>query len=250
MWVRVILIFFALAIPRILFAMTVVIDAGHGGSDKGATRKSVREADLTFHIAKKLEKLILEDEKMHAILTRNGNKNLTLKNRAQRAQDADGDLLISIHANASPDKQAKGLEIYFQSMLNQQEEGMLFASWETQPKIEGIEINHYNRYPKYIKLIAQDIEKKQFTQESAQFAKMLYQGWMGNKKSRRNTLRQAPFYVISNVQMPAVLVEVGFLTNSAEFQQLQTETYQGKIAQSIFRSLQNYYKDIYLKRNQ
>ena len=50
--------------------------------------------------------------------------------------------------------------------------------------------------------------------------------------------------------MPAVLVEVGFLTNSAEFQQLQTETYQGKIAQSIFRSLQNYYKDIYLKRNQ
>ena len=114
--------------------MHIAIDAGHGGSDHGATYKNINESDVTLAIAQQLQNILEQDKNFSPFLVRTENKSLELHERVKRARLQDSDLFISIHANSSPDPGSHGMEIYFRNELEPDQESLRLANQENQLK--------------------------------------------------------------------------------------------------------------------
>lgn len=225
-------------------ALHVVIDAGHGGSDKGAVANNLTESHLTLQISKILAQTIGADPRFSYTLTRDKDIFLSLEERANMANKV-GDVFISIHANSSNDKHTKGKEIYFQNQLPPDEESLFLASRENssmQPA-QNIERGTIPVLQKKkglnpdIRLIVEDLNRNHALKMSGLFTEMLYHNWYDEKSNKHHSIRQAPFFVISNTDKPAVLIEVGYLTNLNEARKLSDPEYLKKIVVGIHQAL-------------
>ncbi len=233
----------ALAMP-----FKVMIDAGHGGTDAGATTGSLKESQLTLEIAKKLETIMGQDSEYQAILTRKSDRDIPLSDRCQKAIQENADLFLSIHMNSSPDIHARGTEIYFQSQMPPDEESMFLASRENS------EIGHDEETGRTEKkgdlaVIIEDINKTQSVYASEVFAETIVKTWKKNpwKKTfslRDEPIRQGPFRVLAGVPIPSVLVEVGFMTHKEDLQKLKDPQYQISVAEALFESIKNFKEKI------
>lgn len=232
----------------------IILDPGHGGHDGGAKRGHTKESDIVLIITRRLKALLDQDSRFKATMTRNSDQFLKLSQRAQIANQAQADLYLSIHANASVDSRAKGLEVYFQNQLPPDEEAMYMANLEEQSETQGnlptqkLNLDKYGiqteKMPADARLIIEDLLRADRIKKSSQFSKSIYRNWRGTRKSKQYSIRQAPFYVVSNVNMPSALVEVGFVSNSKDRKYLKTRTYQNKIAESLFTSIVKYQESI------
>lgn len=198
----------------------VIIDPGHGGSDLGATRDSFVESKIVLAIADKL-KAELEKENMQAILTRADDSHLTLQQRVQMANEKKADLFLSLHANWSRSKQVSGFEFYFASQQNQTRNPS--ESHLTKPNdiVEKIKTD--------LTLLGRQKLSLEFSQQAQQ-----------QIADQKSVIRRAPFYVIENTSMPAVLIEVGFISNRREAKQLASPEYQSEIADLLTKSVLSY----------
>lgn len=218
----------------------IVIDPGHGGKDYGAPGylKGVHEKKVVLQIAKRLAQKIKQDLGCEAILTRNGDKYLTLEERTAIANTKKADLFISIHANASRNKRASGIETYFLN-LTTDDESISVAARENATSEKNIS---------ELQTILNDLMQNAKINESSRLAtyvqKALYKN-IKKKYSRINNkgVKRAPFYVLIGAQMPAILIETSFISNKTECSRLTDRKYQERLCDGIVNGIRRYIEE-------
>jgi len=215
----------------------VVIDPGHGGSNLGATTpEGWREKDLTLKLAKMLKKKLLKVPGLKVYLTREQDRALSLEERGEFANRVNGDLFISIHANAYNSIRVSGVETYFLSLEATDEESRKLALWENlgvenEPDFQLFKENDE------LGMILGDMLQSEHIAESEILAKIIQKNLTQALKSKNRGVRQAPFRVLMGVNMPAVLVEVGFLTNPRDLRNITNPANQEKIVNALYQSI-------------
>ena len=218
----------------------VVIDAGHGGHDSGATCDGKQEKDIVLKITKKLYKEF-KSEGYKVYLTRDSDKFLTLGQRTRLADKKDAVVFISIHANAIGDKSrfdvVEGVETYF-LQKTRDEKSQRIAARENASVLQGTDklsqdviIDAVLNGPKII--------------QSHKLAIDVQQNIMKNLNSdyddvKDGGVRPAPFYVLVGASRPSILVEVGYITNPKERKRLFKSNYQEEIAEGIVEGVNRY----------
>jgi len=219
---------------------TIVIDPGHGGEDTGAVGPSgLKEKDVVLDIARILKQLLIANYDVRVILTRDGDYELPLELRTEKANAARADLFISIHANASRRRGARGAETYIMSYEATDDEARKLAAVEN--NVLGI-TNPEIANNKELSMVLWDLAQTEYLAESTHLAEIIQNEFNDLLHLPNRGVKQAPFAVLMGAMMPAVLVEVGFITNPAEEQRLAQESYRQQIASALARSIGAYLK--------
>ena len=214
----------------------VVIDAGHGGHDTGTIGKGgLREKDLVVDIGRRLGELIETNLGADVIYTRTTDRSVSLKERTKLANDSDADLFISVHANSSRLRSIRGVETYYLSFTAN--------SWAL--RVASRENAAAQRSIHELESLLSKIALTEKIEESREFAtkvqKSLYGGLAKQTKILRDRgVRKAPFMVLIGAKMPAILAEVGFLSNPDDEKLLKSSTYRQKIANHLFEGVRGY----------
>ena len=224
------------AIPKF---RSIIIDAGHGGKDPGAIgRTGLQEKVVVLDICKRIKK-ILQQRGFKVKMTRESDKFVSLKARTEIASRAAADLFVSVHANAAHVRSAYGFETFsapdlgFVDRIATQRkinEGLMFSNL-------SIKKNALN-----VERIVSDMLYEHKQSESKLLAKQIGQKTAKLIKAKNRGAKKARFYVLRNTLIPAILVEVGFLSNPKEEKLLKKKTYRQKIARSLARSISDYAK--------
>lgn len=220
----------------------VAIDAGHGGEDPGAmSRRGLREKDVVLSIAHKLARLIDEQPGMQAVLTREGDYYVGLRERVNKARKSQADLFVSIHCNAFSHSEMNGTAVYVVSGKGATSE---HARWLAQKEnsadmVGGIEIQDKDN-----ELAAVLIDLSQTATMEASFdlgSRMLDSlGQINNLQKPQ--VQQAAFAVLKAPDIPSILIETAFLTNPSEERLLGSEDYQNKMARSMLGGIKGYFE--------
>jgi N-acetylmuramoyl-L-alanine amidase len=217
----------------------IVIDAGHGGHDPGASAFGISESELVLDITFRLEKLLQEQPGIEVVLTRRTNDYLSLEERTEIANRESADLFLSIHANASANAAARGVETYFLNFaLNPQAEAVAArenaASGKTMSSLPGI-----------IKAITLNSKLNESRDFAASIQRSLVRGMRGGNKSLKDLgVKQAPFMVLIGASMPSVLAEISFVTNQQEARLLKLPGYRQRIAESLLAGILRYQQSL------
>jgi N-acetylmuramoyl-L-alanine amidase len=219
----------------------VVIDPGHGGYDSGTEAGApLLEKDLALQIALRLQGE-LERSGIHAILTRTGDYFVTLADRTAFANKAGADLFISIHLNSSPDAATTGIETYYLDNTTDRATMRIAAMENASAGAYGTTAGGDLNY------ILSDMRQQYKANESVALASMIeaqtaadLNASLGAHVSALGAMR-GPFYVLVGAQMPAVLVECGFLSNRDEAASLASARYQQVLAQGIAEAVVHYF---------
>ena len=214
----------------------VVIDAGHGGHDTGSIGTGgLREKDLVVDISRRLGELIETNLGADVIYTRTTDRSVSLKERTKLANDSEADLFISVHANSSRLRSIRGVETYYLSFTTN--------SWAL--GVASRENAAARRSIHELEDLLLKIALTERIEESREFAgkvqESLYGGLAKQTKGLRNRgVRKAPFMVLVGAKMPAVLAEVGFLSNPQDEKLLKSSSYRQKIANHLFEGVRGY----------
>ena len=218
----------------------IVIDPGHGGKDYGAPGylKGVHEKKIVLAIAKKLAEKIKKELGCEAILTREGDKYLTLEERTAIANTKRGDLFISIHANASRNNRAFGIETYYLN-LTTDDESITVAARENATSEKNIS---------ELQTILNDLLQNAKINESSRLATYVQKELCSKMETKYNRIKnkgvkRAPFYVLIGAQMPAILIETSFISNKIECQRLKDSKYQNTLCDGIINGIRKYIKE-------
>ena len=226
---------FSLARQLGLGVTRIVIDPGHGGHDPGGRGNGISEAALVLDVAMRLEQLLTKQQNFEVVLTRRTDAYVSLEERTALANRSDADLFLSIHANASTAQSARGIETYF---LN-------FASNPEAEAIAARENAGSAKSMRHLPDIVQAIAMNNKLDESRDFATIvqsaLYTQLRRTNKTLKNLgVKQAPFMVLVGAQMPSVLAEISFMSNSAEAALLKTDRYKQQIADALMAGIVRY----------
>jgi len=223
---------------------TVVIDAGHGGKDPGnlGTRRYKKtEKDVSLAVALLVEKYILERHpNVKVVMTRRDDSYPTLHERTVIANRAQGDVFISIHCDAAENRSAYGSSTYVMGKDHDDEnrvamrENSVILQEDNQDVYEGFDPTKPESY------IMLTMFQYAFIQQSVELAQQVQNSFRDDVGRKDRGVKQQPLYVTSRSAMPAILIELGFLTNSAEEDYLITEQGQDEMARSIARSFGQY----------
>ncbi len=218
----------------------IVIDPGHGGKDSGAIGpRGLKEKHVVLKVAKKLGKKLQKKFNCEIIFTRDRDIFIPLEERTAIANKNEGDLFISIHANAAPDRNARGVETYFLSFAKS-DEAMRVAARENATTTH--EISDLNT-------ILASLLQSNFQTESIKLAEYIQENMVSGlrKKYRKvNNLgvKPAPFVVLIGAQMPAILAEISFISNPAEAKRLRSNRYLDVIADQLVTGISKYISDL------
>ena len=213
----------------------IVIDAGHGGHDPGARGNGIVEKDLVLDIALRLQTLLQQQPGVEVILTRDADVFIPLEERTAIANRESADLFLSIHANASTRKDARGLETYFLNFATNPEAEAV-AARENAASSQGM--GHLTALVRAITLNNKLAESRELaTMVQTQLVRKLKPQ---NSNVRDLGVKQAPFVVLIGAEMPSVLAEISFLTNRAEASLLKQSTYKTRIAQALCDAILKY----------
>ena len=217
----------------------IVIDAGHGGHDPGASAFGISEAELVLDVTLRLEALLLQQPGTEVVLTRRTNDFLPLEERTEIANRESADLFLSVHANASANAAASGVETYFLNFaLNPQAEAVAArenaASGKTMSSL-----------PSIIKAITLNSKLNESRDFAASVQRSMVRGMRpANKTLRDLGVKQAPFMVLIGASMPSVLAEISFVTNQQEARLLKDPAYRQRIAESLLAGILRYQQSL------
>lgn len=215
----------------------VVLDAGHGGHDDGAKGPSgLREKELVLDVVQRLAAR-LEASGLRVILTRRDDRFLSLEERTAVANDARADLFLSIHANAAPSRRPRGIETYFAALDATDDEAR--ATAERENLAFGEAASNFGREDPLAAILG-DLIATEHLQESSEFAKLAQKELAALAPSNSRGVKQAPFVVLMGVQMPASLVEIGFITNPDEEKGLRRRGRRNQIADALAAAVERF----------
>lgn len=192
----------------------VFLDAGHGGFESGASYYYTQEKDLNLSVAKKI-KTRLEKLGYIVVMSRSGDDRLSLIDRAKMANDAGVDIFVSVHHNAMPrDSQTTGIETYY---------------YESDPN-----------YPPQINEKMHNDQNR--LKQSADLATNIHGALIKNTGAKDRGVRRKTFAVLRETTMPAVLLELGYMSSPSEIAKLKTDSYQNKLSESVAEGINKYFK--------
>jgi len=213
----------------------VVVDPGHGGKDGGTSLKfGLTEKNLTLDIGLRLSRL-LEARGYEVVMTRSSDETVSLRERADLANDSRADLFLSIHVNWLPDRNARGVETYF---AGQTDDPFLKQLATAENRDAGYSVADYKRL---LEGVYADVRRD----ESATLADGLQQTLFRTLKQANPSIvgrgvMRAPFVVLVATDMPAVLAEVACISNDREARLLAQPSYRQKIAEALFEGIESY----------
>ncbi len=223
---------------------TVVIDPGHGGHDSGAVGPTgLKEKDVNLNIAKALKSIIEENRSdvgiSKVLLTREDDRFIPLEERTAIAKKYNADIFISIHCNASKNNDAYGIETYILS-FTKDPESLIVAARENATTQRGLS-DLRDIIKKY--LLSSKIE------ESTRFANYVQRSVVTNVSIKYNSIKnkgvkKAPFIVLIGADIPSILVETSFITNTREEKRLKSSNYLNQIAKGIYTGIKTYSTEV------
>ena len=216
-----------------LSVKTIVIDPGHGGKDPGAVSQARQEKQIVLSLSKTLHDILVK-KGYNVRLTRETDVFLPLRKRTQFATNQKADLFISIHTNASTARSAAGIETYYLALASD-ESARITAMREN----AGAEYNM-----KELDALVGRILKESKSTESRRLAELIQAQLTSGKQVKNRGVKHAPFVVLIGTKVPAVLVEVGFISNPQEGKKLTTKAYQRQLATSIAKGIEQYIKNL------
>lgn len=218
----------------------VVLDAGHGGHDPGATGPTgVQEKEVVLDVTRRVARLMEQSGLgIKVVLSRTGDVFVPLRDRTNFANKQRADLFVSIHANAHPRSVSEGVETYFLSSEASDTEARQTAAIEN--GVVQLESPASQRKTDAIKSILWDLAQSEFQQESSFLAETVLDSMTRSLRLVNRGVKQAGFLVLGGAAMPAILIEIGFLTNPKEERKLATPEYREATARAIFTGLSEY----------
>ncbi|MBN2831510.1 MAG: N-acetylmuramoyl-L-alanine amidase [Candidatus Omnitrophica bacterium] len=229
--------------PLGLFIKKVVIDPGHGGKDPGAIgRTGLKEKDVNLDIAKRLANRFRQ-EGVEVIMTRNSDVFIPLGKRVEIANNSRADLFISIHANANKTRSLHGFEVYYVSPTVNDSTRAAYAAKHFYLNLDS---SYFASNSQTLKAILWDMIYTYNRAKSISLGRDICRAAGDNLNVRIIGVKDARFEVLRGTRMPAVLIEVGFLSNAREEQLLRDGHYRDKLAQSILEGVFDYAKKLQL----
>lgn len=220
---------------------TIVVDAGHGGKDVGATgrRYRLREKDMALKVARKLRN-ILEDNGIRVIMTRDSDVFISLPRRVEIANRSNADLFVSVHINASRSRSLRGFECYFLSNATDDNARALEALEDASLKISD---NATVERSKKLDKTLWDLTLTENRRESADLAGYICKAVERNLTMGNRGIRTARFYVLKHTHMPAVLVEGGYLSNRYDELKLKDPAFLDRLAEAVADGILRYKRE-------
>ncbi len=230
--------------PRVLAVShrirKVVVDAGHGGKDDGATSPlGLREKRVTLEVARKVKEG-LEAAGIQVIMTRSADVFIPLSERAQIANKNGADLFVSIHANASESRTLDGFEVY---TLSEATDDQALAVERTENSVIRFESGAHASLSNNLKTILWDLKETQNRKESLRAAGHISERVTDSVFTAARRQKSANFYVLKWTECPAVLVELAYLSNRADERRLRDPAYKTRIADAIVRGVSDHKKE-------
>jgi N-acetylmuramoyl-L-alanine amidase len=222
--------------PRPTGIRKIVLDPGHGGKDPGAVGAGgIAEKDLVLIIAKKLAVKLKREMGVEVILTRTDDSFIPLEGRTAIANAQEADLFISLHMNASPNADARGLETYYLDKTTD-EASIRLAARENSTSRKNVSD---------LQFILSDMMQSMKLEDSISLAHRLQTALVGGMSRKIDEVRdlgvkKALFYVLVGARMPSVLVEMLFITNKTEGQAMTQESHQDAMADALFEGIAKY----------
>jgi len=217
----------------------IVIDPGHGGRDPGAQGPGYTEAAITLDIALRLEKLLAKEPGVEVVLTRRTDEYVGLQERTAIANGEAADLFLSVHANASRNRSARGVESYLLNFASTPDAAAVAARENASSTLT---MSHLNDLVKQIALNSKLDESRDLARhvQTAVVRRLR----ASNQQVKDLGVKQAPFVVLVGASMPSVLVEVSFLTNKQEGRLLGTGAYRQRIAEALLDGIRRYLRTL------
>jgi len=229
--------------PKKLRDVIIAIDAGHGGKDPGAIgrRYKTKEKDVVLAIARRLESLVKKEKGMRPVMTRNKDVFLPLRTRIKRAREQRADIFISIHADAAPNRRVRGSSVYVLSERGASSEmARVLAEQENKADLRGGILD--DKEEPVARLLV-DLLRNATIEASVDLA----EGMLGELKQAGRIhspkVEQAGFVVLKSLDIPSVLVETAYLSNSKDEARLRSKSHQYRIAKTLLQGIRNYLQD-------
>ena len=213
---------------------TIVVDAGHGGKDPGTQHNGLREKDLNLDIVRRL-RTELKARGLAAVLTRDRDEFIPLSQRPDVANRIAADLFVSVHINASRNRRVSGFEVYYprESVVNGATAGL-------PPGVEPAEVAQPSAS---IRQILWDLFMRHSRRDSTRMASYICRSMRERVGARCRGIKGARFVVLREAQMPAVLVEVGYVTNRSDAARLASPSYRQAVAEAIADGVAAYLRE-------
>ena len=221
----------------------IALDPGHGGRDPGAIgKRGTREKDIALAVAKKMKTLINRTPGYRAILTRDADRYVTLRNRVKKARQAEADIFISLHADSFHKRNVKGASVYALSLRGASSEA---ARWIAKKEnssdlIGGISLDDKDDL---IASVLLDLSQTATIQDSLELGSdvLSHIGKVSRLNNRK--VQQAGFAVLKAPDMPSILIETAFLSNPSEEKKLRSSKHQHKLAKAVFSGIRKHLKN-------
>ena len=215
----------------------VVIDAGHGGKDPGARGSESREKDITLASARALKTRLEKSGRYKVVMTRDSDVFVPLETRVKVARKADADLFISLHADAGPDSSTRGLSVYTLSEQGQDRAGRVMG------KEDWLMNASHTGGNRAVSQILFDLTQRATKNRSAQFAEMLLERVDDETPLLRRSHRDAGFVVLLAPDVPAVLLEMGFITSPQDEETLASVDGRRRLMNAVGDSIDAYFAE-------
>ncbi len=224
--------------------IVVVIDAGHGGKDSGAIGPmGTKEKDVTLGVAKKLAEIINQQPRMHAVLTRDGDYYVRLRDRLKLARKGKADLFIALHADSYFNNQANGASIYTLSQHGATTEAARWlAQRDNYSELGGVDLSELADKSYLLRSVLIDLAQTATITDSLHMGGLMLNSLRQMTELHYSHVEQAPFMVLKSPDIPSVLVEMGFISNQNEEFHLRDKKYQSNLARALFNGVQFYLK--------
>jgi len=221
--------------------LVIAIDAGHGGEDPGAIgKRGTREKDVVLSIAKRLARLVEEEPGMRPVLIRQGDYYIGLRQRINKARKHKADLFISIHADGFRDRSARGSSVYVLSRRGASSEmGRWLAAKENAADlVGGVSLDDKDDLLAEVLL---DLSQTATIEASFDLAGNLLNELKHVGKTHKSTVQQAGFVVLKSPDIPSILVETAFISNTVEENNLRNKKHQQTLARAMLRGIRDYF---------
>jgi N-acetylmuramoyl-L-alanine amidase len=217
----------------------IVIDPGHGGIDPGALGSDTMEKNITLAVAKQLRQQLLATGRFRVVMTRDKDVFVPLRDRFKIARDKGADLFISLHADSNSSEQARGASVYTLSDKASDAEAEALATKENKSDvIAGVDLSKENQTVTGILI---DLAQRETTNMSSRFASILVNDLRNDTMMLQNSHRFAGFAVLKAPDVPSVLLEMGYVSSSADERLLTDSQHQKKLAGSITHAIEDYF---------
>jgi N-acetylmuramoyl-L-alanine amidase len=224
--------------------IVIAIDAGHGGEDPGAIGpRGTREKDVVLAVARRLEALVQQQPGMRAVMIRDGDYYVPLRQRMRKAREARADLFVSIHADAVKNRRAGGSSVYTLSTRGASTEA---ARWLAEREnaadlVGGVSLDDKDDLLASVLL---DLSQAATNEASIEVAKEVLAQLKRVGRVHKPQVEQAGFMVLKSPDIPSILVEAAFISNPEEEQKLREAAYQQAIAQAVLNGIRAYYAKV------